>query len=90
MSFRKMRDLNLSKPASVGRAQVFEAIKDSETIMAEGSKHVRRKTPFEGKVPMPAVPTSYSKNKPTGFEDNFTDPPVSPQEFEEEKDMYAW
>jgi hypothetical protein len=89
MSFRKTKSLNLAKPARVGRAQVFEAIKESATIMADGDKHIRRKFPFVGNLAQMAAPTSYSKVKPTGFEDNFADQPVSPQEFEEEKDMYS-
>jgi hypothetical protein len=88
-SFRKMRDFNLAKPTRVGRAQVFEAIKESATIMADGDKRIRRKLPFEGVIAPTVAPTSYSTIKPTGFEDNFADQPVSPQEFEEEKEMYS-
>ena len=48
MSFRKMKAFNLAKPTSAGKAQVFEAIKDSTTIMQDGSKHIRRKLSLVG------------------------------------------
>jgi hypothetical protein len=89
MGFRKIKDLKLAKSASLGKAQVFEAIKDSETIMADGPKHIRRKLPFGGKLLVEAAPTSYGKEKPTGFEDSFADQPITPQEFEQEREMYS-
>ena len=31
---------------------------------------------------------SCSQNNPTGFEEYYVDPPITPAEFEEEKSMY--
>lgn len=78
--FRKMRDFALD--------DILQATRESqaiELIDVDGVPHVKRKIAF-------VMPTTYltpkSKKKATGFEEYFTDAPVTPTEHDEEMQVY--
>jgi len=87
-AFKKMRHY---QPFSA----VVDAAKDCKnvSVIREGGKWcAQRKEPFrlsehlldeEGNAP------KIVKTKPTGFEEYWTDPPVTPEVFEEEQDLYS-
>lgn len=78
--FRKMRDFALD--------DVLQAIRESryiELVDVDGVPHVKRKVAF-------IMPITYltprSKKKATGFEEYFSDAPVTPTEHDEEMHVY--
>lgn len=68
---------------------VVNSIKQSpflEVVEVGGKQCVKRKVPFV--MPILQMKSQKSKTKPTGFEEYYTDPPVTPAEHEEERGLY--
>lgn len=80
-------------------AQVKESLRRSTFLELVDNKHIRRRSPLKVKPTVQAdmMPEQPAKDKPwltkgmlkpTGFEANFADAPLTPAEFAVEKDLY--
>jgi len=68
---------------------VVDALKQSpflQVLDVGGKPSVKRRVPFV--MPIDRKKPQKSKTKPAGFEEYYTDPPVTPAEHEEERGLY--